>query len=439
VNLTQTTFDRVRLRPPIRGLRWWIAALLFASTIINFIDRETLSVLAPILKGEYHWTNTDFATILIAFRVAYTLMQVGGGRLIDRLGARRGLSLTVTFYSCVASLTAFAQGLASFRFFRFLLGAGEGPNWPGATKVASEWFPDKERAWAVAIFDSGSSIGGAIAPFLALYSYKMTGSWRLVFLVTGCLGFLWIIAWRWLYRPPEEHPRLAPEELEYIRRGRTPEVRVSPRGAITLRRLLGYRQTWGIISGRFVLDPYWFMIAEWFPLYLMSKGFRLEQSILGIWVPFLGADLGNFFGGGLSSYWIKRGWPVGRSRRTVLLIFGPSMLILIPAAFTSHYFTLVLLFGYATFAYSACSTMFLSLPSDAYHPDAVASVSGLGGTGAGIGTLISTYLIGRIADRFSFQPIVIAGSIIPCLATALFVLLVRARKAPDPEGIVLTF
>jgi len=439
LNPVQPSFDPARPRRPIRGLRWWIAGLLFASTIINYIDRQTLNVLAPILLVQYHWTNTDFATILIAFRIAYTFMQGGGGRLIDRLGARRGLSLTVTFYSCVASLTALAQGLASFRFFRFLLGAGEGPNWPGATKVASEWFPDKERAWAVAMFDSGSSIGGAIAPFLALYAYKLTGSWRPVFAVTGSLGFLWLLAWRRLYRPPEQHPRLAPQELEYIRRGRTPEVQVLPAAGISWRKLLRYRQTWGIICGRFLLDPYWFLVADWFALYLRSKGFRLEQSILGFWVPFLGADLGNFFGGALSSYWISKGWPVGRSRRTVLLIFGPSMLILIPAAFSGHYLTLVLLFGYATFAYAACSTMFLSLPSDVYHPHAVASVSGLGGTGAGVGTLISTYLIGRIADRFSFQPIVIAGSIIPCLATAFFVLMVRARKTPDPGGIVLTF
>jgi MFS transporter, ACS family, aldohexuronate transporter len=439
VNPGQPKSDGVARRAAIPHLRWWIGGLLFASTIINYIDRETLSVLAPILKGEYHWTNTDFATILIAFRIAYTLMQGGGGRLIDRLGARLGLTLTVTFYSCVASLTALAQGLTGFRFFRFLLGAGEGPNWPGATKVTSEWFPDKERAWAVAMFDSGSSIGGAIAPFLALYAYKLFGSWRPVFLVTGCLGFLWIIVWRWVYRRPEEHPRLSPQELEYIHKGRTPEVQVAPRSAISWGKLLDYRQTWGIICGRFLFDPYWFMIAEWFPLYLNSKGFRLEQSILGIWVPFLGADLGNFFGGGLSSYWIKRGWPVGRSRRTVLLIFGPSMLVLIPAAFSSHYVTLVLLFGYATFAYAACSTMFLSLPSDVYHPQAVASVSGLGGTGAGIGTLISTYLIGRIADRFSFQPIIIASSIIPCIATLILVTMVRARKKPDPEGIVLTF
>jgi ACS family hexuronate transporter-like MFS transporter len=439
VNPTQPSFDPASPRPPIHGLRWWIAGLLFASTITNYIDRQTLSVLAPILQVQYRWTNTDFATILIAFRIAYTLMQGGGGRLIDRLGARRGLSLTVMFYSCVASLTALAQGILSFRFFRFLLGAGEGPNWPGATKVAAEWFPDKERAWAVAMFDSGSSIGGAIAPFLVLYAYKLTGSWRPVFVVTGSLGFLWLLAWRRLYRHPQQHPRLAPEELAYIQRGRTPEAQATSQAGASWRKLLGYRQTWGIILGRFLLDPYWFLIADWFALYLRSRGFRLEQSILGFWVPFLGADLGNFFGGALSSYWISRGWPVGKSRRTVLLIFGPSMLILIPAAFTSHYLTLVLLFGYATFAYAACSTMFLSLPSDAYHPHSVASVSGLGGTGAGVGTLISTYLIGRIADRFSFQPIVIAGSMIPCLATAVFVLMVRARKTPDPAGIVLTF
>jgi len=439
MNSTPAAIDPLRTRSTIRGLRWWIGGLLFASTIINFIDRQTLSVLAPILLVQFHWSNTDFATILIAFRVAYTLMQGGGGRLIDRLGARLGLSLTVTFYSCVASLTALAHGLMSFRIFRFLLGAGEGPNWPGATKVTSEWFPDKERAWAVALFDSGSSLGGAIAPFLVLYAYKLIGSWRPVFLVTGSLGFLWILAWRWLYHPPEKHPRLAPEELEYIRSGRTPEVQVSLRTKVSVRKLLGHRQTWGIICGRFLLDPYWFLIADWFAIYLRSKGFRLEESILGFWVPFLGADLGNFFGGGLSSYLIKRGWKVGRSRRAILLIFGPSMLVLIPAAFTNHYLTLILLFGYATFAYAACSTMFLSLPSDVYHPDAVASVSGLAGTGAGIGTLISTYLIGRISDRFSFQPIVIAGSIIPCIATAIFVLMVRARKTPDPDGIVVNF
>jgi len=420
-----------------RNLRWWIGGMLFASTIINYIDRQTLSVLGPYLKQEYHWTNTDFATILIAFRIAYTLGQGVNGRLLDAVGTRRGLSISVAFYSAVASLTALAQGIWSFRFFRFLLGAGESANWPGATKATSEWFPAKERAWAVALFDSGSSVGGAIAPFLVVWLYHTFGTWRPAFVITGLLGFVWLFFWRMLYRSPEQHPRITKEELAYIRAGQAeadPNVQ-----APGWRKLIRYRQTWGIVIGRTLLDPYWFLIAEWFAIYLVSKGFNIEQSVLGFWVPFLAADLGNFFGGGLSSWWIKRGWPVGKARRTVILILGPSMLVLIPAAFSSNFLVIVSLIAWSTFAYAACSTMFLALPADVFHTRAVASVSGLSGTGAGIGTLISTYLIGAVADRFSFQPIIIVASIVPCLATVVFVTMVRARKQPDPEGIVLDF
>jgi MFS transporter, ACS family, hexuronate transporter len=425
---------------PIRHLRWWIAALLFTSTIINYIDRQTLSVLAPFLKQDYKWTNTDFATILIAFRIAYTIGQGGCGRLLDWVGTRRGLSMTVFFYSVVASLTALAHGLWSFRAFRFMLGAGESANWPGATKATSEWFPAKERAWAVAMFDSGSSIGGAVAPFLVLWLYHSFGSWRPAFLITGCLGFMWLLAWRALYYSPREHPRLSPEELRIIEQGREPVAESAAElPKVAWSKLLRYRQTWGIMLGRFLLDPYWFLIAEWFALYLMSKGFQIEQSILGFWAPFLGADLGNFAGGALSSWWISRGWPVGKSRRTVILIFGPSMLLLILAVYVKSYVLLILLFAWATFAYAAASTMFLALPADVFHTRAVASVSGLSGSAAGVGTLITTYLIGRISDKFSFEPIIIVASIIPCIATLVFVTMVRARKTPDPNGIVLHF
>jgi len=188
-----------------------------------------------------------------------------------------------------------------------------------------------------------------------------------------------------------------------------------------------------------LIDPYWFFVGDWFALYLSSKGFDLEKSMLGFWAPFLAADVGNFFGGGLSSYWIKRGWPVGRARRVVLLVFGPSMLVLIVAAFTSNYALLLGLFAYATFAYAACSTMFLSLPADVFHTRAVGSVSGMGGTAAGVGTLITTFLIGRVTDRFSFEPVVITASIIPCLATILFVTMVRTGKREDPEKVLLRF
>src|SRR5271154_217696 len=200
---------------PIAHLRWWIAALLFASTVINYIDRQSLSLLAPFLGKEYHWTNADYATLLISFRVAYSIGQTVCGRLIDRVGTRRGLTFSVLCYSLVSMATSLVSGFSGFAVIRFLLGAGESANWPGATKAVSEWFPKRQRALATAFFDSGSSIGGAIAPFIVLWIYFRWG-WRPAFMIPGILGFLWLIAWRWLYFPPEEHSRISPAELEMI-------------------------------------------------------------------------------------------------------------------------------------------------------------------------------------------------------------------------------
>src|SRR2546426_106862 len=234
--------------------------MLFAVTTINYIDRQTLSVLAPILKDDYRWSNSDFATILIAFRIAYTVMQSVFGRVLDLLGTRRGMTISVAFYSAVEALTATAQGLTGFRAFRFLLGSGEAANNPGAAKAVSEWFPAKERAWAVALFDSGSSIGGAVAPFLVLFIYRQFGSWRPAFIFTGVLGVFWVIAWQLLYRAPEQHPGITPEELAYIQKGRAPVD--AAQAPIQWSKLLRYRQTWGIVLGRFLLDPYWFLVAD---------------------------------------------------------------------------------------------------------------------------------------------------------------------------------
>jgi len=418
-------------------VRWSVGALLAASTVINFIDRQTLSALAPILKSELHWTNSDFASLLIAFRLAYTLMQALGGRLLDVVGSRLGFALVVGFYSLVAMATSLARGLSSFRIFRFLLGLGEGPNFPGAAKTVAEWFPDRERAWAVALFDSGTSIGGALAPFIVLYAYRFLGTWRPAFLLTGCLGMVWLIVWLRFYRAPQGHPSVSPAELRYIQEGRS--ISAAPSQAARWRDLIRYRQTWGIVLGRFLLDPFWFFIAEWFALYLSSKGFRLEASVLGFWMPFLGADLGNFAGGGLSSYWISRGWPVGKARRTVLVIFGPSMASLLLVLRTSSYFAALLLFAYAAFAYAACSTMFLSLPTDVFQARAVGTVSGMAGAGAGLGTMISTYLIGRVTDVTSFAPVIVGAALVPCLATFVFVALVRPSKRPDPRRLLVEF
>jgi ACS family hexuronate transporter-like MFS transporter len=421
---------------PIQNLRWWIGGLLFASTVINYIDRQTLSALAPFLKQEYHWTNEDYALIVIAFRIAYAIGQTVLGRLMDRIGTRLGLTITVACYSTVAMLTSLAGGLRSFIGFRFLLGLGESPNWPAATKAVAEWFPKHERGWAVALFDSGSSIGAAIAPALVIWLYHTCGGWRPAFLLTGTLGFLWIIAWRMLYHPPETHPRLGEEERRMILADRrenddAPDAAPTPRPKLL--ELLRLPQTWGVIIARSFTDPVWFFIADWFMIFLVAKGFKPESTLIAFWIPFVAADLGNFAGGGFSSWLIRRGWSVGRARKMVVICGGLGMTLLIPAIPLTNLFAIAGLFAVATFAYAAFSTMALVLPSDLYKSGSVATVSGLCGTAAGILTIGSTFLIGRFSERYSFTPILIAASIIPLVGAVLVLLLVRNPRGTAPE------
>lgn len=414
---------------PIANLRWWIGGLLFASTVINYLDRQTLSVLAPYLKQQYQWNNQDFALVVIAFRVAYSVGQTVAGRLIDRIGTRKGLTITVICYSIAAMLTSLAGGLRSFAFFRFLLGAGESANWPAATKAVAEWFPKKERGWAVALFDSGSSIGGAIAPILVIGLYKYFGGWRPAFIITGTLGFLWLGVWRMLYHPPESHPRISEAEREMILRDRI-ELTDQHGGSqhkSRWRDLIKLPQTWAIIAARTMTDPVWFFITDWFAIYLLSKGFNPEEGLLAFWIPFVAADLGNFFGGGLSSWLIRRGWPVIRARKAVVVFGGLGMTLLVPTIFTSSLLALAGLFAVSTFAYAAFSTMALVLPSDLYRSDSVATVSGMSGTGAGLGTIFSTFLIGYVSDHYSFEPILITASFIPFLGMILVLILIRQR------------
>ena len=415
---------------PISNLRWWIGGLLFASTVINYIDRQTLSVLAPYLKQQYGWNNQNFATIVIAFRVAYSVGQTVSGRLIDRIGTRKGLTITVIWYSIAAMLTSLAGGLSSFALFRFLLGAGESANWPAATKAVAEWFPKKERGWAVALFDSGSSIGGAIAPLLVIGLYKYFGGWRPAFIITGTLGFLWLVAWRLLYHPPESHPRIGDAEREMILRDRNElnEQDQHTNHKTRWRDLIRLPQTWAVIAARTMTDPVWFFITDWFAIYLVTKGINPEQGLLAFWIPFVAADLGNFFGGGISSWLIRRGWPVIKARKAVVVFGGLGMTLLIPTIFTSSLLALAGLFAVSTFAYAAFSTMALVLPSDLYRSESVATVSGMSGTGAGVGTIISTFLIGYVSDQYSFEPILITASFIPFLGMILVLILIRPEK-----------
>ncbi|HZI46934.1 MAG TPA: MFS transporter, partial [Pyrinomonadaceae bacterium] len=378
----------------------------------------------------------NFALIVIAFRVAYSVGQTVAGRLIDRIGTRKGLTITVIWYSIAAMLTSLAGGLRSFAFFRFLLGAGESANWPAATKAVAEWFPKKERGWAVALFDSGSSIGGAIAPLLVIGLYKYFGGWRPAFIITGTLGFLWLGAWRMLYHPPESHPRISEAEREMILRDRIElaEQDQSTEHKTRWRDLINLPQTWAIIAARTMTDPVWFFITDWFAIYLLTKGINPEQALLAFWIPFVAADLGNFFGGGLSSWLIRRGWPVIKARKAVIVFGGLGMTLLIPTIFTSSLLALAGLFAVSTFAYAAFSTMALVLPSDLYRSDSVATVSGMSGTGAGLGTILSTFLIGYVSDHYSFEPILITASFIPFLGMILVLILIRQRDSKHAQA-----
>jgi ACS family hexuronate transporter-like MFS transporter len=409
--------------------RWWIGGLLFLSTVINYLDRQTLNVLGPALKVEFHWSNQDFALIIISFRIAYTVMQTVGGRILDRLGTRNGLTVTVLWYSAVASLTSLATGLWSFCAFRFLLGAGEAANWPGATKAVSEWFPRRQRGLAVALFDSGSSVGAMLAPALMIFLTTRAGGWRPAFVIVGALGFLWLFLWRRAYYPPEAHPRITEAERAMIAVDHAAEHaeaadekgEAPPRWA----ELLRLRQTWGAIAAKGLTDPVWFMIADWFAIYLVSRGYSLEETAAGYWVPFMASGLGNFSGGGLSGWLIRRGWPVGRARRLVIAGGSLGVFALIPAAFATSYVFLLACFAVATFSYAAMSTMANSLPADLFQSRTVATVAGMAGTAAGTGTIGATYLIGVVADRFSFAPILVVASFVPFTAALLVLALVR--------------
>jgi ACS family hexuronate transporter-like MFS transporter len=427
--------------PPrsIPSLRWWIGGILFASTVINYIDRQTLSILAPFLKQDYHWSNVDYANIAIAFRIAYTIGQSVCGRLIDRVGTRRGLTIGVAFYSIISVLTSLANGFKSFVSFRFLLGAGESTNWPGASKAVSEWFPKRERGLAAALYDSGSSVGGVITTFLIPMVYFRWG-WRVAFAIPGLLGFVWLIVWRRMYHLPQDHPRISDDERRMLL-SETQEVYAKEKPRQRWLHLLKLPQTWGTIISKALTDPVWFFITDWFPIYLLAKGIEFKTGLLAVWVPFLAADLGNFFGGGMSGYLIRRGWPLGAARKALVVFGGVGVMVLIPTIFTANLYLITLLFALATFSYASFSTIANVLPTDLFTSDAVASVSGLSGTGAGIGTIIAFELIGHFSDArqasavHSFDPIVIVAGLIPFFGMILVLLLVRNTRATD-QGLV---
>ncbi len=432
---TSSSADSARQMRPASRVRWWIVWTLFFSTVTNYISRQTFSVLSPAIVAEFHFTHTDLAKILSAFQLSYAVTWLIGGILLDLIGTRLGLALAVCFWSIVNILTGLANSLFGFASFRFLLGIGEGFNWPGASKVVAEWFPAKERSLAVAIFDSGSSVGGAIAA-LTLPLIALAFGWRAAFVASGLLGFVWLMVWLRVYHPLDRHPRVAPEETALIHAGQDLPSASSGAGARRWLDLVGNRNVWAIVLGRALTDPIWWFYVFWLPQYLSdARGFSLQRIAFFAWTPFVAADIGNFTGGFVSGYCVRRGIPVVKARTWVCVFSCLPILAGIPAAGVHSAYLALGLICIALWGYASWSTMGLTLPSDLFPHDVVATVTGLSGLAAGLAGAGFTYAVGVLVDRFSYRPAFLAAGLLPVVATIFLLLLVHAPKGASATSV----
>lgn len=438
-NLTHATATAFKLR----GLRWWMVGLIFLATLINYIDRLTISVLAPVITHDLGLTNTEFGGIITWFLLAYTISQGLSGKLYDRIGTKRGFACSIVLWSIAAMAHAFARGLASLSVFRFILGLGEAGNWPGAAKTVAEWFPIRERAFGMAIFNSGAAIGSVLAPPLIVW-LSLTYGWQTTFIVTGSFGFVWLVLWLFFYQTPDRHKWLSEEERQLIREGQRAEgvadvLVTEPSAPLGWRELLRYRQVWAIVLARFLTDPIWWLYISWLPKYLAdARGFSLVKIGLFAWVPYVAADAGSLSGGWVSGYLIGRGWSVDRSRKVVILIAALLMPAGIFAAFARDAMVALALIGVVLFGFQVWINNVQTLPSDFFPDKAVGSVAGLGGTGAGIGSMIFIFSTGWVVDHFSYVPVLVAAGLLAPLGTiVLFALSGRIKRVslkPSPRS-----
>ena len=327
-----------------------------------------------------------------------------GGFLLDSIGVRLGLACAAILWSLVNMVTGLASSVAAFTVCRFLLGVGEGFNWPGASKTVAEWFPDQERSIAVAIFDSGSSIGGALAALLVPLVALRFG-WRWAFAAAGSVSLLWVALWLRAYRPLASHPRVSAQERDYIRRGQSMPAASPSKGAARWTSLLRNPTTWAVILGRGLTDPIWWFYISWLPQYLSdARGFSLQRIAMFGWIPFVAADLGNFTGGWASGFCIRHGMPVVRARIWVCMVSCLPVLAGIPVASVHSPYVALALICVAVWGYASWSTMGLTLPSDLFPQDVVATVTGWSGFAAGLVSTGFTLAVGFLVDRFSYRP-----------------------------------
>jgi ACS family hexuronate transporter-like MFS transporter len=414
----------------IPRLRWMMIGLVFFATVINYIDRQTVSVLKGPISADLGLSNQDYAFVQNAFLIAYAVSQMVSGRLYDAIGTRLGFACSIVVWSFAAMAHAAARGVASFGAFRFVLGFGEAGNWPGAAKSAAEWFPVKERALAMGIFNTGAAVGGAVSPPIIAW-LAVTYGWRPTFVITGLLGFVWLAAWWALYRLPREHPWLSETERRYILEGQPDDAGTA---AATWNpgwgELLRYRQVWAVVVARFLTDPIWWLYVFWLPAYFQDvRGFSLAQIGWSAWFPFLAGGIGALTGGWASGFLIARGWTVDRARKLVMTIGALLMPAGILAVQSGTALGALAWMGVVLFGFQVWINNVQTLPSDFFPGRAVASVAGLGGTAAALASVLYNWNTGRVVDLVGYTPVfVVAGILGPLGLVAMLGLAGRIHR-----------
>ncbi|MFT4025370.1 MAG: MFS transporter [Novosphingobium sp.] len=388
-----TDSARTQVTSPGGRYRWVIVALLFAATAINYVDRQMIGVLKPTLRDEFGWNESDFAEIVFWFQLAYAIGYIGFGRIVDKIGARLGYAVAIVIWTVSHMTHGLASGVASFAAARFGLGIGESGNFPAGISAVTEWFPQKERAFAIGLFNAGANVGAIITPLL-VPALVLWFDWRVAFYVTGLFGVMWLAAWWVMYRHPSEHPRVSPAELAWIRQDPADPVETIGWG-----KLLFVRETWAYALGKFLIDPIWWFFLFWLPGYLFDR-YHLDLKTFGLPLAaiYLISDVGSVAGGWLSSRLIKAGRTANYARKVTMLLCALCVVPIWFAQGLDNVWAAVLVIGLATAAHQAFSANLYTIPSDMFPRGAVGSVVGIGGTVGALGGMGMALFTGYILD-----------------------------------------
>ena len=373
--------------------RWFICAVLFLAATTNYIDRQVLGVLKPVLTAELHWNDVTYGNIITAFQVAYAVGMLSMGRLLDKLGTRVGFAVAATLWGAAAMGHALATTAIGFGIARFALGLGEAGMFPAGVKAIAQWFPKKERAFAMGLFNSGTNVGAIVCPLLVPLIVSAAGS-RMAFVVTGALALLWVVLWLTTFSSPNDHPRMTASELAYIQ---SDPVKTFPK--IRWRTLLFRKQTLAFAIAKFLTDPIWWLYLFWVPDFLHRRhGLNLTQLGLPLVVIYLMSDVGSIAGGWLSSRLIRHGTTVNTARKVSMSVCAMSVVPLVFAANAESVWTGAVLIGLATAGHQGFSANLFTLPSDLFPEKAVGSVVGIGGMAGAIGGIFVAQLAGRVLE-----------------------------------------